>query len=476
MQVLIVGAGPAGLCAADAARRAGASVRVVDSADSTGGQYWRHLPVQRAARAEHLLHHGFERYQSLHASLDADPMVSIELGTQVWAIEQRDEGLRVDLVAGGADGTGRRTEACLPEALVLATGAHDRVLPVPGWTLPGVYTAGAAQAMAKGERVAIGERVVVSGAGPFLLPVSQAIGLAGSRVVGVYEAAGSRRLARSWLTRPHELIAGRAKGAELAGYVWHHLRHRIAYRPGWGVVAIHGTDRVEGVTVARLDDAWRSVPGTAQHIDCDAVCLGHGFTPRLELPLAAGCRLTARRFVEVDARQQTSVAGVYAAGEITGVGGADLAQAEGWLAGWYAAAGCADHVQTRRPARARREATAFADRLERAHGIRPGWTTWLEDDTLVCRCEDVPLAALASAVSQTASVGLRSLKLTTRAGLGACQGRVCGRNVESLLGGGTTDRPGFSDGVSTDRRPIAAPIRLGELADFAGPTNHERKE
>jgi len=468
MEVLIVGAGPAGLAAAAAARRTGASVRLLDASDDTGGQYWRHLPSTRPVRAEQVLHHGWERYQALRATLAADPWVSIELDTHVWAIEQTQQGVRVDIVVGPADGSRRRTDSLSPDALVLATGAHDRALPVPGWTLPGVYTAGAAQALAKGERVAVGERVVVSGAGPFLLPVSQALGQAGARVLGVYEAAGPARLARSWLARPGELVGTRAKATELAGYVWHHLRHRVPYLIGRGVVAIHGTEGVEAVTVARLDDRWQPVPGTEHRIACDAVCLGHGFTPRLELPVAAGCRLTSERFVAIDDRQQTSVPGIWAAGELTGVGGADLAGAEGWLAGWYAAGGSVDAPAARQASQARTRLTRFAARIEAAHGIEPGWIEWLREDTVVCRCEEVRCAALVETATATSSVGLRSLKLTTRAGLGACQGRICGRNVEDLLARELgLERAEFLDGAITDKRPIAAPIRLGELAKFA---------
>jgi len=174
MSVLVIGAGPAGLSAAAAARAFGADVRLLDSADATGGQYWRHLPNSRPSTDEHVLHHGWRDYTSLRDSLQADPRVQIDLGAHVWAIEQSDTKFTVNIVHGRADGTDRPAECIVTDTIVVATGAHDRTLPVPGWTLPGVFTAGAAQALAKGERVAIGERVVVAGAGPFLLPVSVA--------------------------------------------------------------------------------------------------------------------------------------------------------------------------------------------------------------------------------------------------------------------------------------------------------------
>lgn len=468
MEVLIIGAGPAGLSAARAARAAGARVRILDAADQTGGQFWRHLPGSRPARAERVLHHAWDDYVALRHELVEDRGVRIDLGAHVWAVEARDDGLRLQVAHGTPDGTDRPVEQLTPDRVVLATGAHERVLPVPGWTLPGVFTAGAAQALAKSERVAVGERVVVAGAGPFLLPVSTTLARSGARVVAVVEAAGNRRLAREWLRRPHELVGVGAKARELAGYVGHHLRERVPYRTGRAVVAVHGTAAVEAVTVMRVDDAWRPVPGTEERIACDAVCLGHGFVPRLELAIAAGCHLTEERYVDVDDSQRTSVARVYAAGELTGVGGADLARAEGAIAGWMAAGGSPDAPAIASARRRRRTLRGFAGRLTAAHRIGAGWSAWLEPSTIVCRCEDVTVGALRTVAETTGATGLRSLKLTSRAGLGACQARTCGRTVEDLLG-----HQLVIDGPGTDRRPIALPVRLGELAS---PRTHPREE
>jgi D-hydroxyproline dehydrogenase subunit alpha len=469
--VLVIGAGPAGLAAAVSARRAGATVRILESSDQLGGQYWRHLPADRPAGDERRLHHQWQRYQKFQSAVDTDPAVTVDLGTHVWAIERHDNALRVHTVRGAVDGSGRRRQSITVGALILATGAHDRALPVPGWTLPGVVTAGAAQALAKGERVMIGERVLIAGAGPFLFPVASSMHLTGATVVGVYEASGFGRLARHWLSRPWELSGATTKLAEFTGYVGTHLRSRIPYRPGWGVVAINGTDHVASATVARLDDQWRPV-GPSQTVDCDAVCLGHGFSPRLELAIAAGCDLDGDRFVTVDTGQRTSVPSVFAAGEITGIGGVDLALAEGEIAGWVAAGGAATDAALNSARRARAASVRFARRIANAHRIGSAWTDWLDPSTVVCRCEEVPYGTLIRVRDATESVGLRSLKLTTRAGLGLCQGRICGRSVEHILARGN-EGAGFADDASTDRRPIAAPIRLGELSRPADPVHDD---
>ncbi|MEP7368343.1 MAG: FAD-dependent oxidoreductase, partial [Dermatophilaceae bacterium] len=328
--VLVIGAGPAGLAAARAARAQGASVTILDSSDQLGGQFWRHLPDSRPSESERILHHGWDTFRDLSAALESDNGCRIIRSAQVWAIETSSGGPgTVHVVVGEPDGVRRERMAFSPAALILATGAHDRILPFPGWDLPGVFSGGAAQSLAKGERLALGRRVIVAGAGPFLLPVAASLAMTGSKVLGVFEANGGRALLRGWLPRPWELLPVAGKSVELAGYLASHLKHRIPYRLGRMVVAAHGTDRLEAVTMAAVAADWTPIKGTESTVEVDAVCVSHGFTPRLELAIAAGCALTSRRFVEVDNGQLTTVPGVYAAGEITGVGGADLAMAEG---------------------------------------------------------------------------------------------------------------------------------------------------
>jgi NADPH-dependent 2,4-dienoyl-CoA reductase/sulfur reductase-like enzyme len=457
MTVLVIGAGPAGLAAALAAVERGQPVTLLDASDDVGGQYWRHLPEARPSDNEAVLHHGWSTFVAMRERL-ARTRCEIVTSAHVWAIDH--EGVHV--VVGDADGTNRERRTYRADAIVVATGAFDRVLPVPGWDLPGVFSAGGAQALAKGERVSVGRRVLVAGAGPFLFPVAVALLQGGSTVVGVLEASRMRRMASGWATRPWELAGARAKIPEVARYAYELARHRVPYSMGRAVTAIHGDERVESVTTAAVSETWAPIAGTDRNVAVDAVCLGHGWTPRLELAIALGCQLTDRRFVAIDENQRTSVEHIYAAGEITGIGGVDLALAEGTIAGHVAAGGQLDDAAIR-PTRARRATwRRFAVRLDAAHGIGEQWSEWLRDETVVCRCEEVTVARLRSVANETQSKGLRSLKLTSRAGLGICQGRVCGRTIESLwgsfVGGG-----GLNDGVITDRRPVALPVRLGEL-------------
>jgi len=455
--VVVAGAGPAGMHAALAAARAGARVLLLDDGPRVGGQYHR-----RAAG------HTSGRIGELEREIAGHPRITYEPGAAIWAVQPVDGGVRVHTQHGPADAPGRESRCVETRALVLATGAYDRALPFPGWDLPGVVTAGAAQALAKEQGIGIGRDVVISGTGPFLLPVATSLAGVGARVRAVLEANPPYR----WARHPAPVAANAGKLGELAGYAGRLARHRVPYRTGRAVVAAHGDGRVEEVTVARLDRDWRVVPGRTRRVPADAVCVGYGFTPRLELALAAGCRVTDGR-VAVSVRQETSVTGVFAAGELTGIGGADLAAAEGTVAGWAAARriGARDAAADAlaRPAlSAVRRGRRFAGALAAAHPVRPGWRTWLSGDTLVCRCEEVTYDDLRATLTDRPVTGVRALKLAGRAGLGPCQGRVCGRNVVDLADALLPEGTPLSDRDRLDRRPIATPIRLGDLATEPG--------
>ncbi|MGI5500896.1 FAD-dependent oxidoreductase [Lentzea sp. CA-135723] len=387
--VVVVGAGPAGMAAARTAADAGATVTMVDSEPEAGGQYLR-----GRARFGH------------------DGVTHLK-NTEAWLVEGRTLHLR-----------GRHPLQF--DALVIATGAYDRPLPFPGWDGPGVITAGAAQALAK-QGVTLAERVIVSGSGPFLLPVATALQDLGATLVGVYEASSPTR----WLREARAIAANRHKIGELASYrkVLPHLETRTA------VVAKHGSK----VTVATLDSRWRPTTHRTEH--ADLVCVGYGFLPRTDLlPEAA----RADDFLVVDERQQTSVENVYAAGEVTGIGGADLSEAEGVVAG----AAAAGQNPPKHALDAVRRGRLFAGALARAHAVQPGWQEWLNDDTTVCRCEKVKKQDLEPAST------MRELKLTSRVAMGRCQGRICARNAADLTG----------VPFDAQRRVIAIPIPLGELA------------
>src|SRR3954470_18382467 len=246
--VAVVGAGPAGLAAAVHAAERGAATVLLDSGARLGGQYWRH--PQSAADLSGGLHHDVETYRDLSRRLAAlvdSGRVTVHLEHQVWSVRADESGCTVAAV--DRRDPHRPAEVCLRAAiLVLAAGAYDRQVPFPGWDLPGVLTVGGAQALLKGSGVAVGPRVLVAGTGPFLLPVATALAARGARVLGVHEANRPGR----WLRHLPAAVSQPAKLAEAAGYALGLARHRIPLHTRSAVVAAHGSDRVEAVTVARL--------------------------------------------------------------------------------------------------------------------------------------------------------------------------------------------------------------------------------
>ncbi|GAA3486113.1 NAD(P)/FAD-dependent oxidoreductase [Streptomyces cremeus] len=451
----VVGAGPAGLAAAVAAGRLGLRVALLDSAARTGGQFYRHPAPGLNARRPQALHHAWQAYAGRTrrlAALIAAGRVAHLAEHHVWAVTGAVGEWSVH-TALGPDGAGERRTVRAAK-LLLATGAHERQLPFPGWTLPGVVGAGGAQAVLKAGLVLPGRRIVVAGSGPLLLAVAGSLAAAGAEVPTVVEASGYVGYAR----RPGALAANPGKLAEGAVHGIGLLRHRIPVRTRAAVTEVHGKDRVEAVTVMRLDHDWRPVPGTEKQIACDALAVGHGLVPQLEPATGIGCatRLTpdGTHALVVDERQRTTVPGIWTAGETGGVGGAELAMVEGELAALDIAGrqGPGRESRARRRDRLRR----FADAMAVAHAPRPGWTAWLGDDTDVCRCEEVTAGEVREAVGELGARDARTVKLLTRAGMGWCQGRMCGPAVDCLTGGASGTAP---------RRPLACPVTLERLAE-----------
>lgn len=473
--VVVIGGGPAGTAAAAAALRHGARVTLIDSNEALGGQYNRSIPAAYGVRFPLRIGHGYAAAHRLAQWLIAHPHCEYLPWATVFQIEQPPEGgCPIVRLLLGVEGDPRVHREVRGDALVLATGAYDRVCPFPGWDLPGVYTAGAAQTLAKTQRLLVGRTVLVSGTGPFLLPVAQSLAVGGARVRAVLEANPGRRIVRHWAARPWQLRHSAGKAGELAEYLASGVRHRIPLHTGRAVVAVAGAGRVEEATVARLDADWTPIPGSHTTVAVDAVAVSHGFTPQHELAVAAAARLSAEGFVVVDGRQRTSAEFVWAAGEITGIGGAQVAAVEGTVAG-VAAAG-ADPTADRSLRARHRTAAQFVTRLAAAHPIGPGALTWSRADTVVCRCEGTTRADLTAAWTGTAGTSYRPVKLATRAGLGPCQGRICAANIAALqqyscpadAAAGwspTAGAPGLA-AATPAWRPLAAPVRLRELADL----------
>ena len=385
--VLIVGGGPAGLAAAVTAGENGARVGIVDDNPSLGGQIWRG-ESDSATEASYWI--GKLREQS------------VEFFPATRVFDQLQPGvLRAE--------TGDGFLALEYRKLILATGARERFLPFPGWTLPNVLGAGGLQALVKSSLPISGKRVVVAGTGPLLLAVAAYLRKRGAEIPMVCEQASRFSLAKFSITLlwyPEKVHQARSFRRDLAG---------VRFITNCWPIAAEGNGILRAVVLSRGNRTER--------VSCDYLACGFHLVPNTELASLLGCRLRDG-FVYVDEFQQTSIPDVFCAGEPTGIGGVELSLVEGQIAG-SAAAGRSDEARKLFPRR--RRLRSFARILDRTYALRAELKTLAVPDTIVCRCEDVNYGHLRSYSSW------RAAKLQTRCGMGPCQRRVCGPAVEFLL-------------------------------------------
>jgi NADPH-dependent 2,4-dienoyl-CoA reductase/sulfur reductase-like enzyme len=378
------------LSAANAASAHGARVLLIDENVSAGGQIWR----------------GEDRTPS--------PAVGRMFGTSALCTVSPGILLVEDARGPAHVRFGK---------LVIATGARERFLPFPGWTLPGVFGAGGLQALVKSGLPIKGKCVVVAGTGPLLIEVAAYLQSRGARVLAVAEQASRPALIRF-------LMAMRYAPAKVRQAAALMLKAGRLIRPGTWVAEAHGGTVLEAVTLTDGYRSWRE--------DCDYLACGFHLIPNIELAAVLGCRIE-RGFVWTGDLQGSSVPGVFCAGEPTGIGGVERSVIEGEIAG---DAGALEALRERRE-RARR----FQAALDIATLLRPEVTRLAREDTIVCRCEDVRLGRIRE------HADWRSAKLLTRCGMGPCQGRVCGGALEAMLGWR----------IESVRPPVH-PARVGTLA------------
>ena len=416
--VLVVGAGPAGMAAAIAAATYGSRVIVLDDNAAEGGQIWRKDIATTLDPARPEVQDA--RQAALRAAFHKS-------GAKLLPGRRVVDAPRPGVLHTIADTPeGPMPESFAWDRLILATGARERFLPFPGWTLPGVVGAGGLQALVKGGYPITGRRVIVAGTGPLLLAVAAHLQHDGARVISIAEQASISQLvpfAASLWSHPSKLRQGMRCRAALAN---------VPYRTGWWPVAVEKTS--SGILV-RMTNGKRTLAES-----CDLLACGFHLVPNTELAELLGCKLNGD-VVDVNEQQQTSVAGVFCSGEPTGIAGLDAALVQGEIAG-LAAAGQAQHSSLLRRKRAKEQ--AFGRRLNRAFRLRPEVCSLSEPETIVCRCEDVNFARLQSHTSWTEA------KLQTRCGMGPCQGRICGPAVQSLFGW-----------RSTSVRPPIFPVPIG---------------
>lgn len=388
--ILVVGGGPAGIAAAIRAAECSATVAIVDDNPRLGGQIWRQGGAGEAPAKEAAL--WYERLQKVN--------IRTLCGTRVF--HQPEPGI---LLA-------ERDDSLLElsyRKLVMATGARERFLPFPRWTLPNVMGPGGLQAMVKCGLPIRGKRVVVAGTGPLLLAVAAYLRKQGAEIPIICEQAPWGKLGRFALMlfgNPQKTSQALQLKNDLAG-----LRFAANTWP----MAAHGADRVESVTISRA--------GRLQNIKCDYLACGFHLVPNTELAALLGCQMR-NGFVQVDNLQRTTVPNILCAGEPTGIGGLELSLTQGQIAGLAAV----DRAKEALPLFGERnKSRRFVRTLEQTFCLRRELRTLSSADTMVCRCEDVSYSRLQGHTSW------RAAKLHTRCGMGVCQGRVCGPATQFLF-------------------------------------------
>ena len=410
--VLVIGGGPAGMAAAVRAAECGVRVGIVDDNAAPGGQIWR------GAVEEDDLTPEATRWRQLMQNSGITRLC----GRSVF-----------DLPSPGvvwAEGPDGHCELQYRN-LVLATGARERFVPFPGWTLPNVTGAGGLQALVKSGLPIRGRRVVVAGTGPLLLAVAAYLHKHGAVIPIICEQASWASLAQftaALIRHPGKIKEGLALKRKLRG---------VPFAANTWPLAANGRHALESVDISR--------GGKRETIACDYLACGFHLVPNIELPMLLGCTIE-EGFVQVDDLQRTSVDRVSCAGEPTGIGGLELSLIEGQIAGLAAAAGDAEKARTL--FHQRRKARSFVRILDRTFRLRSELRKLATAETIVCRCEDIPYSRLQEQSSW------RAAKLHTRCGMGPCQGRVCGAATQFL----------FNWNIDSFRPPIF-PVRVESLSD-----------
>lgn len=455
--VVIVGAGPAGAGAALALADAGIGAVLIDDNQAAGGQVWRTGPGDALA--------GFafrdRRGDALRAALaHAGDTIDYRGATEVVGAF---DGLHLWLHKDGAGVTDIKAQC-----LIVAGGAVEAFVPVPGWTLPGVFGLGGLQSLLKAARAVPQGPVVLGGAGPLLhLAAAQLVAI-GVDVVAVVDAAHRPTLGQvfAMASNPCQLAKGMA-------FDWSLVRRGVPILRGHAISAILGDGAVAEVDVVPLDAEWRPLAEGKLTLRADAVGLGFGVRPNVELTRLLGCEhdYTANRGGWHPRRTddlETTVPSVFVAGDGAGIEGVDSAIAQGLIAAHAVAArlgkGHALATRAHHAKRRRLGLRRFRDAVDDWSRVRPGIFNLTRPDTIVCRCEDASRAQIADAVHAGYTL-VGPMKMNTRVGMGLCQGRTCTFPMQHLMAA-EAGVDVSQIGLPSNRTPLR-PIAIGDAARLA---------
>jgi len=461
LDVLIVGAGPAGMAAAVAARRVGLDVMVIDDQPAPGGQIWR--SIETSARRDDILGPSYVEGRAAAEAFRASG-AAYRPRTQLWRIEP---GFHAFVSRD------RRSQEIKAKALILATGAQERPVPFPGWTLPGVLTVGAAQILLKNAGQVPAGPVWVAGSGPLPLLYMVQLLRAGGQIAGYLDTTPTGQ----WLSALRHLPRALRAASDLTkGLHWSAMLRESKTPVVKGVIELEGLgeDRIETVR-------YRTNTGATVTSKADTLLIHEGVVPHLHAPLSLDCAVAWNSAQDcyvpvVDNWGETSRANLFIAGDGAGIAGAKAAQLRGELSALRVAEKLGristDAIAT--------SARRIRRKLNRELALRPFLDSLFKprpqvfapvDRAIVCRCEEVTAGEI-RALATIGQPGPNQIKGATRAGMGPCQGRQCGYTVTRILGA-AQNRPPADVGFYHIRAPLK-PVTLGELASLDQTAAHDR--
>jgi len=427
--VAILGGGLSGLVAAGILKDHDLDILIIDEYNRLGGQYLKTHPIHSNPDTERnsLQEIGFQQIENIEGG-----RVKIMTRTRVIEINDRRELLlEHDL---------ERLFALTPEIILLAAGARENIVPFKGWTLPGVISTGAVQIMLKGSGVIPAEDMIIGGSGLFLYTVASEVITNGGRVSTIFDE--NSRMKKMSFTK--NLIGQGEKLKEGFGQAARILFSPTRMRHRYRIVEARGEDHLEEISVAKVDRIGAVIPGSERVYPCECLAVGNGFTANIELGLSAGCSPeydTDKGGWVIAAAEnlETSVPGVFAAGEITGVGGALKSVTEGKLAALSILnkLGKIDDSQytdeTRSIRKERKRHLQFGSAFNALTHVSPEKINSISDDTILCRCEDITMGQLKEAISAGCRTPV-AIKRAIRTGMGICQGRICTPVLYEIIG------------------------------------------
>lgn len=425
---VVIGAGPAGVRAAQTLVAHGLRPVLVDEAARAGGQIYRQPPPGFTRSKATLYGTEASRAHAVHQTMDAlKASLDHRANTLVWSAE----GRTLHLLRDG------RASQLQHGGLIVATGATDRVLPFVGWTLPGVYTLGAAQVALKHQGCAIGARVVLAGTGPLLYLVAWQYAKAGAQVAAVLDSASfsDQVAALPGLLRDPVTLA---KGLRLRAGL---LRHGVPVHQGVRVLHASSAEGAPAGVGQRVGTITWHDGEREHHLACDAIGFGHTLRSETQLADLLGCEFAFDALQRAhlplrDAAGRSSVPGVYLAGDGAGVRGADAAEAAGERAALALLADRGVAVDAARAGQLERQlarSTAMREALERAFPFPGHWAEQAPDELLLCRCEEITVGQLRQTARECGADEINRAKALCRVGMGRCQGRYCGAAAAEVL-------------------------------------------